>query len=478
MTRKLHLIFLILFVLLSVVACSSENGAAEIAQENTPPPTNTPQPTDTAVPPTNTPIPTPTATATLIPTPTVEPCDIRTLEDAFASMNLLDSYQTSVAMLADIEPFNGDTVIEFEMAVQFNDGVVEQLWLTMLSEFDASQNLEIIFTEERIYLKQARTSEWETVEGEMATGLLQSFTDSQLIRPEIINNLDITSCQVSYDTVDGVEAKIYSFGEFGLDGIETLSSSFMTANPDDVTGKSVSFTLLPFKDLLIPANMEMVLQIFTFDEVFEMTAVQEVHSIDEPIDIAIPDVTSPTFALEFPLDETAVVILEREDVITFALPGEPELIAAEYRAFFIEGGWLEGDSYEEASQGVVFQATEFSKGYQTLTMLVGESAGSVVVVFGLEGLERFLSIPILPDSDIEEEIAGERLVYLSQLTHDEILEFYTNTLEAEGWTLKNWGTEVYEDYSVTLRLYEKDDLEVRVGISQREDGTLVYIFRE
>lgn len=478
MNRKLYLIFLILFVWLSIVACSSENGGAEIAQEITPPPTSTPQPTDTAVPPTNTPIPTATATATPIPTPTVESCDIRTLEDAFASMNLLESYQTSMAMLADIEPFNGDTIIEFEMAVQLNDGVIEQLWLTMLSEFDTSQNLEMIFTEERIYLKQARASEWETVEGEMATGLLERFTDSQLIRPEIINNLDVTTCEVSYDTVDGVEVKIYSFGEFGVDGVETLSSSFVTENPDDVKGQSISFTLLPFEDLLIPVNMEMVLQVFTFDEVFEMTAVQNLHSINEPVDIVIPDVTPPTFALDVPIDETAVVVVEQSDWINFVIRGIPQDFLDEYRAFFVENGWLEKDMYAEEVQGILFQIVEFSKDYQSLTLLVGDQNGTVIVSFVLEGLERFLSIPILPDSDVVEEFAGERLVYLSKLTHDEILDFYLTILEAEGWTLKNWGTEIFEEYTVTLRLFEREDMEVRVAISEREDGTLVFITRE
>lgn len=478
MNRKLYLIFLILFVLLSVIACSTENGesVAEIAQENIPSLTNTPQPTDTPILPTNTPMP--TATSTLVPTPTVEVCDRVVLEKAIAMLNELESYQGHLTMTSDAELFEGEPLMEADTVFLLKDGLLEQAAITINLSFNEAQIMEMIFTQKQLYFKPSVDDEWETVEGAIASEMLNRLTGAQIIKPQVMSNLDFANCQVSYEEIGGTEAKLYAFSDISLEGITNITGELVVEDPNAVSGKSLILTLLPYEDFLLAVKMEMVMEFFEFEEVYEVTAVQEIHSINELVEIAIPDVTSPTFSLDIPLDETAVVTLEREDVITFALLGEPELILEEYLAFFVESGWLEGDHYEEELQGIVFQAIEFSKENQTLTLLVGESEGNVFVILGLEGLDRFLNIPILPDSVIEDEFPDESLIYRSQLSHDEILEFYTSTLEAEGWTLKNWGTEIYEDYSVTLRLYEKDGLVVRVGISQREDGTLVYIFRE
>ena len=477
MNRKLHLIFLILFVLLSVVACSSENGAAEIAQENTPPPTNTPQPTDTAVPPTHTPVPTATATATPIPTPTVEVCNIVTLEDAINSLAKLNSYQTNIVMSSDIEEIQGETMIEGEMAVQLQDGVVDKLSFTMGSPLGFSETIEMIFAEDRLYIRAGVNESWETVEGEVATNLLQTFTEAQLIRPEIINNLDISSCQVLYDTMDGVDAKIYSFGEFSLEGVETMSSSLINADPENVMGKSIAFTLLPFDDLLVPVKMEMVMQFFNFDEIFELTAVQDIHSVNEPVEIDVPAALPTSFILNVPLEKDATIAIERRDLITFSISGELQDSLATYQALVIENGWLEVDAYEQEAQGILFQTVKFTKGYDTLILLVGEQSGNVIITMLVEGLERFLDVPILPDSETQDEF-GSYLEYLSPLSHDEILAFYEEIMPQEGWSLKNWGREVWEAYELTYRRYERGDMSIRITISEREEGTLVTIARE
>ena len=219
------------------------------------------------------------------------------------------------------------------------------------------------------------------------------------------------------------------------------------------------------------------MQFFNFDEIFELTAVQDIHSVNEPVVIDVPAALPTSFILNVPLEKDATIAIERRDLITFSISGELQDSLATYRALVIENGWLEVDAYEQEAQGILFQTVKFTKGYDTLILLVGEQSGNVIITMLVEGLERFLDVPILPDSETQDEF-GSYLEYLSPLSHDEILAFYEEIMPQEGWSLKNWGREVWEAYELTYRRYLRGDISIRITISEREEGTLVTIARE
>ena len=223
----------------------------------------------------------------------------------------------------------------------------------------------------------------------------------------------------------------------------------LVEDPELIQGVSLVVSIIPFEDILIPIKLEMVM-ISAEDENTEIAFKQEIDQINIPIVLEIPEVEQPTFAVEVPIDEDAIIMAEFENLLTYRVASLPTEILESYKLFFVENGWIENDSYQLERQDIEFTAVEYIKNSQYLTLIVGEEFGISVVSLSIEESERFLGMPLLHDADIQDEIPDEAIIYRTMFSHDEALEFYTNALEDEGWTLENWGKEIFDDFEVTV----------------------------
>lgn len=380
-------IILLTLLIFGAISCSSQTSdeISEVAEnaENieatpTPEPSETPRPTLT-------PTPEPTSTATPIPSPTPELCDRGFLESSIASINLLESYQSDSQMFfRSIEDANLMELFNMQLTVELEDAEVKQMHMFMTQNFGEPQSSEMIFTEDLLFFKPSEEEPWQAMEGEFSNAALERLTDSQFIKPELVDNLDFVSCQVSYEMINGVEAKVYSFDTFSFEGITDIRGNSFVEQFETVEGTSLVVSLQPFADLYIPVALEINMQISQGTIAGDFALGQEIFNINQPVVLEIPEVVSPTFPIEIPLDPEAVVVTELDNVIAFTVPSLPEEALKLYKLFFVEEGWIEIDSYTNEEQGIEFMTVEYEKDGAILTLLVGENLGITVVSIGLE----------------------------------------------------------------------------------------------
>lgn len=67
------------------------------------------------------------------------------------------------------------------------------------------------------------------------------------------------------------------------------------------------------------------------------------------------------------------------------------------------------------------------------------------------------------------------IAYITSLTPENVLDFYAQELELSGWTFDYEDTLVTEEMTLTVHAYKKDNLELAVGVGEKDGATVVSI---
>ncbi|MEM7116780.1 MAG: hypothetical protein AAF614_30385 [Chloroflexota bacterium] len=386
MRHILRLTLLILFMMLLLGCASSTPAEAEpspIAQaapsetpEPTVTPTATPEPTATA---TATYTPTPEPTATPTPSPTPLACDTLILETAIDSMSALDTYRNVVE--AQMAPQGEAKVIIFrmDMLAVLENGRIQALDATMETRAAEQGSIHVIFAENGIYFQDPEGG-WQLMEGELGETVLQQMTESQYLKPELVESLDEADCTVSVEEMDGQLVQVYQYSQVDINDISSISGQTLADTSSEVEAVAVDISLQSVNGRLLPIKFQMNLSSVVEGEMVDMAIIQSLQDINVPVEIAIPEnVATPTFMLDVSLPDDAEVSIESEEVLVFSTAESKEAMLVFYRNYFAANGWTQTDTYEAEQQDILLTITEFSRGNLEAAFAVGETNGVTVI---------------------------------------------------------------------------------------------------
>lgn len=389
MNRLTLLMLCIIVAFLSQFACTAEPPAREVAEvaaiEPTATATNTPTPTETATP-TPYPTETPTATPTPVPSPTAVTCDLAVLREAVLALNTLDFYQTE----ANVEARENNKVrqtIAVEMAVSLQNGAIEgaDISLQLAGDGIEESQVHMIVVGGAIFMQLSPEEPWEALVGQFGQTMLDNMTSSQLLKPELLDSLEASPCTFSQVELDAQEAQLYSFKNVNLDNLTTNRGQTMVDVGLAGVPGDIKVWLVPHGEGMLAVKSEMFIDTATAATVLELLITQDVRDINVPVVIEVPEgVEKPSFFLDIPLPEDAVIAVETEFVLAFVTSHPPDKVIALYIDYLEQNGWEQVKTSQQDIQGVPFKVFEYVLGEQKLAFGVGTKDGQTVVSMGSE----------------------------------------------------------------------------------------------
>ena len=368
---------LIIIVMLLFVGCASEPEVpASETEAVVEVPTAEPTATPTAVP---TATPEPSPTPTIPPSPTPLTCNPDVLADGIAAIGDLDSYRATLR--AEVEdPDTGLLLvpIEAELNVVSND---EHSILEMIMEIAGEENnsFHMILADDRLYIRFDEPGErWQSLDGLMGESLLDQFEDSQYLKPDMIDTLADATCVAYEESRDDVTVRIFDYTDVDVSDVETRGST-MAEQFDELGLAHIQIGLIPFEGVLLPVEFSMTLEVSQEGLNLPMYITQMTFDMNEPLEIAIPEVAPATFLLDVPLPDDAEVLSEGESLLVFTTSVLPSKIKSEYQDYFLNNGWLEVSTSIAEEEGLEFEVFEYERDGVEMAFAVADS-GLITIV--------------------------------------------------------------------------------------------------
>jgi hypothetical protein len=366
------LIFSIL--MLTLISCGEqptvETATATLTPTASVTPTLEPSPT-----PTPTPVPSPTPTPTSLPTPTALACDQDGVREAIDRLNDLEFYRIVVDLRGNNPVLGNMTVVmTMNMAFVMNEGEIEATEFTLDYASDLGQDMHAIVVGDSFYV-EISPNEWEVLQGQFASGMLDNMAGSQLLKPELVDQLE------TVESLDGRQAEHYQYEGVDLSGITNLRGLGLADAGIEPTSVTLDLWLTAEGDFTIPLRTVLAIEAEKDNVALDIELQLDVEGVNVPIEISAPeDVVAPAFALDIPLLEDAQVYLETENLIGYLTALSPDEVHTFYEETLTGLGWtFVGTTIEEA-EGLTMVLDQYSLDTTEVSIGVGEQAGQTIVV--------------------------------------------------------------------------------------------------
>jgi hypothetical protein len=244
----------------------------------------------------------------------------------------------------------------------------------------------MILAEGRWYLREHPEEEWQVLEGEMAHAVLERLGASHFLKPALVENLAEAECAVSGDRIRGQEAWRFHYSDVSLAGLSTLQGITLDSLGAEVHAAEFEISLLPHGELILPVQWQLEFELEGSDFRYAVSMRAQVDEIDVPLEIEIPqDVETPSFFVDLPLPDDAVILLTGEKVLMFATLLPPEDVHALYAEHLEKDGWTATEPYTAEQDGLMLTAVDYSKGAEAITVGVGiQGEETLVAISGSE----------------------------------------------------------------------------------------------
>jgi hypothetical protein len=365
----------LLLLVIGLVACGGGQEIAEVVPTATTTIVPTMAVTETAVP---TPTLTPTVEATEMPALS---CDPTLLENAISTLKTFDSYHTNIAVLVtDVGTSRVVFSTKIDMLLQHENGDIQTMSLTMESGSDDNpQIVQIIALENELYSK-APNEDWKLIEGAMADGLLARFTNSELLKPELVESLTQGNCALTTENL----VTTYNYTDVNLVDFIPRSEDATTPLTGGYESAEVVILFTEFEGVVYPLQVSLFIDTEMGEDSMRTVLTQNISEVNVPVKIEAPaDVAPPTFFLILPELIDSEVISEGENFLILNTTMLKEDVEVFYHDYLLVKAWREESRMTESVEGIVFEVVNYEN--------IGTGQGLAVGV-GVQGEQTIVII--------------------------------------------------------------------------------------
>jgi hypothetical protein len=374
------LIFSILMV--TLISCGEQpavaTATATFAPTASATPTVEPSPTPTA---TSTPIPSPTPSSTPLPTPTTLACDQEVVGEAMEAINDLEYYRTEGSVRGNVAAVGSMLqIMTMNIAYVMDDGDIEATELTIDYAGELGRDIHAVVIGDSFYMELG-PGEWEVMSGEFASRMLDSLVGSQLLKPELVEQLETASCTVTAERLEGRETEHYHYEDVDVSAVTNLQGLVLGDMGIELSAATIDVWVTADDGIILPVRTMFTLEAETEGRELGMELTLDVLDVNVPIEISVPEgVVAPTFALDIPLLEDAQVYLEHENIIGYLTASAPDEVHAYYQETLAELGWTFVTSGIETAEGITMETNQYTRDGVEVVVGVAVQAGQTIVV--------------------------------------------------------------------------------------------------